>query len=218
MIASVPAVAPMTPPDTGASMSAAPRAGDLGRLSARGGGRVGPRSSRPRGRRAAVRRAALRPVRQRPNLPGRRDDGHDGTRLAGHRGGRTAPTWRPRASSGSAAAGTTSSDHQGVSLGEKPPGLGPPIFPSPMKPRGPPSLLPYTVASMPHRSSPRRPRRDVLGTTGATMTLAARDAAGPLLVGWMRLAVAWRPACSPPPGWQAPRQPPRPTFARGRTG
>lgn len=45
------------------------------------------------------------------------------------------------------------------------------------------------------------------------MTLAARDAAGPLLVGWMRLAVA--APCLLATAWLASARPaPRPTFAR----
>lgn len=51
------------------------------------------------------------------------------------------------------------------------------------------------------------------GTTGATMTLAARDAAGPLLVGWMRLAVA--APCLLAAAWLARARPgPRPALAR----
>jgi drug/metabolite transporter, DME family len=54
------------------------------------------------------------------------------------------------------------------------------------------------------------------GTTGATMTLAAREAAGPLLVGWARLAVA--APCLLAAAWlagaRAERSSPRPTLAR----
>src|SRR5258705_10914653 len=87
------------------------------------------------------------------------------------------------------------------------------MLPSPMKPTGSPAPRPYTVASMLIGLLLVAIAAISWGTTGATMTLAAGDAgAGPLLVGWARLAVAAprllataapfraRPLVAPPPG------------------